>query len=238
MLSDRTIEMPRITMPRSVKLWLESFNQTPRDKQPVVDTTTNVWRADMNVHTTMDSDVVESARTKGLVFADREYEVLLLLVEGRSSAEIAEQLFISRRTAEIHVAGILAKLGVNAQAAAVLITILSGDEGTWREDMSVRVRVPWLPMVDANFLVSGHSITLRDIGGSEVKLSILDFQGRSGKLLRFQSRGGGVFPDCIEFAGMGRDAEIDVECLDETIAEEVAHRIENPFAERLQSRQE
>ena len=41
----------------------------------------------------------------------RETEVLSLLAEGCSNAEIARRLYISRRTAEHHVARILAKLG-------------------------------------------------------------------------------------------------------------------------------
>jgi non-specific serine/threonine protein kinase len=48
----------------------------------------------------------------------RERDVLRLLVEGRSNAEIAERLFISHRTAQTHVANILGKLGVNTRAAA------------------------------------------------------------------------------------------------------------------------
>ncbi len=42
----------------------------------------------------------------------REREVLRLLVDGRSNAEIADALFIGVRTARAHVANILAKLGV------------------------------------------------------------------------------------------------------------------------------
>ncbi|MGZ4305192.1 MAG: helix-turn-helix transcriptional regulator [Solirubrobacteraceae bacterium] len=51
----------------------------------------------------------------------RELEVLRLVAEGRSNGEIAEQLFISRKTASVHVSNILAKLGVTTrvQAAAV-----------------------------------------------------------------------------------------------------------------------
>jgi DNA-binding CsgD family transcriptional regulator len=50
------------------------------------------------------------------VLTRRETEVLSLLAEGCSNAEIAQRLYISRRTAEHHVARILAKLGLRTRA--------------------------------------------------------------------------------------------------------------------------
>ena len=50
---------------------------------------------------------------------EREHEVLQLLVAGRTDREIGDALFISWRTAQGHVASILAKLGVNSRTAAV-----------------------------------------------------------------------------------------------------------------------
>jgi DNA-binding CsgD family transcriptional regulator len=48
----------------------------------------------------------------------REVDVLRLLAEGRSNAEIADALFVSVRTARAHVASILARFGVPTRTAA------------------------------------------------------------------------------------------------------------------------
>jgi len=56
----------------------------------------------------------------------REYEVLQLLVDGRTNPEIANELFISPRTVSVHVTHILEKLNVENRSAAVALALRSG----------------------------------------------------------------------------------------------------------------
>jgi DNA-binding NarL/FixJ family response regulator len=48
----------------------------------------------------------------------RESEVLSLIADGYSNGQIAERLFIARKTASVHVSNILAKLGVGTRLEA------------------------------------------------------------------------------------------------------------------------
>ena len=54
----------------------------------------------------------------GLGLTAREFEVLRLVTAGRSNPEIATELFISAKTASVHVSNILAKLGVSSRGEA------------------------------------------------------------------------------------------------------------------------
>ncbi len=50
----------------------------------------------------------------------REMEVLLLMTEGKSNQEIADELFIALKTVKVHVSNILSKLGVQDRTQAVI----------------------------------------------------------------------------------------------------------------------
>jgi DNA-binding CsgD family transcriptional regulator len=53
---------------------------------------------------------------------ERELEVLQLVTAGRSNRDIADELFISPKTASVHVSNILAKLGVTTRTEAAAVT--------------------------------------------------------------------------------------------------------------------
>jgi DNA-binding CsgD family transcriptional regulator len=59
----------------------------------------------------------------------REIEVLALLAAGRTNREIGEELFISPKTASVHVTHILAKLGVSSRVEAALAGSRAGIVG-------------------------------------------------------------------------------------------------------------
>jgi ATP/maltotriose-dependent transcriptional regulator MalT len=56
-----------------------------------------------------------------LGLTQREREVLALVADGRSNPQIAAELFISRKTASVHVSNILGKLGVASRGEAAAV---------------------------------------------------------------------------------------------------------------------
>ncbi|PWU43234.1 LuxR family transcriptional regulator, partial [Micromonospora globispora] len=62
-----------------------------------------------------------AGRPGGDLLTSREQEVLRLVAEGHSNSRIAEQLFISPKTASVHVSRIIAKLDVTNRIEAAAL---------------------------------------------------------------------------------------------------------------------
>ncbi|CAM3365731.1 MAG: Major transcriptional regulator of spore coat formation GerE [Hydrogenibacillus schlegelii] len=57
----------------------------------------------------------------------REREVFELLVQDKTTKEIAEQLFISEKTVRNHISNVIQKLGVAGRSQAVIELIRMGE---------------------------------------------------------------------------------------------------------------
>ena len=55
-------------------------------------------------------------RTRGAALTEREHTIAQLIAEGASNPEIAQRLFLSRKTVERHVSNLLKKVGVRNRA--------------------------------------------------------------------------------------------------------------------------
>jgi DNA-binding NarL/FixJ family response regulator len=73
---------------------------------------------------TDEEEVAADGDSYGLT--SREREVLRLVADGRSNGQIAEALFISPKTASVHVSNILGKLGASTRVEAAAIAHRTG----------------------------------------------------------------------------------------------------------------
>lgn len=78
-------------------------------------------RADALIRRGRLAEAPSAARTGSAGLTAREQDVLRLLALGRSNRQIGEELFISGKTASVHVSHILAKLGASGRTEAVAI---------------------------------------------------------------------------------------------------------------------
>ncbi len=78
-----------------------------------------------------------TTRANSALLTARELEVLATMRDGLTNAEIAEQLYLSRKTVEHHISSILAKLGVSSRQKALLE---AGNRGLFVQNGSSTVK--------------------------------------------------------------------------------------------------
>ena len=105
---------------------------TPRDEliRAVEGTASGQTHIDPNVAGKILSHVASSPGDRDTTVAealsDRELDVLKLLAEGHTNAEIAERLYLTRGTVRNYVSAILAKLGVEDRTQAAILAVRHG----------------------------------------------------------------------------------------------------------------
>jgi DNA-binding NarL/FixJ family response regulator len=65
--------------------------------------------------------VLDESSVHRLDLTPREAEVLVLVAAGRTNRQIGDELFVSDKTASVHVSNILRKLGVNSRVDAAAV---------------------------------------------------------------------------------------------------------------------
>jgi len=93
--------------------------------------------ADLAVSCEQEAEV--NAMTPFTPLTSRERDVFYLLAQGFTNAEIAQQLFISRRTAETHRSQIMRKLGLHHMVELVFYALR---EGINRDTLSANFEIP------------------------------------------------------------------------------------------------
>ena len=82
---------------------------------------------------------LETTRSNPAGLTSREIEVLKLLVQGRTNAQLARQLHRSTRTIDHHVSAILEKIGVGSRSAAIAAAFALGITTEERRESAARL---------------------------------------------------------------------------------------------------
>jgi DNA-binding NarL/FixJ family response regulator len=75
---------------------------------------------------TLTGAISEFGKSRKPELTKREYEVMRMAAEGKTSADISQTLGISRRTAEAHRANLMQKLALKSQTELVLYAVRTG----------------------------------------------------------------------------------------------------------------
>jgi len=103
----------------SIRSWLRIDRLEAPQFAPLRETLDALDHLDADRAHKLLSDLLDGA--SGL--SSRETEVLRLIVDGRTNAEIAAKLYLSERTVHRHVSNILTKLGVRSRTAAAILAV-------------------------------------------------------------------------------------------------------------------
>jgi len=104
---------------RALKAGASGYLNKDSAAEQLVGAVRKIAAGGMHVGDAAAASLVASEKAPHEALSDREFEVLRLLVEGRSPTEIGEQLHLSVKTVSTHKARILEKLGLSSTAELV-----------------------------------------------------------------------------------------------------------------------
>jgi len=104
---------------RALKAGASGYLNKDSAAEQLVGAVRKIAAGGMHVGDAAAASLVASEKAPHEALSDREFEVLRLLVEGRSPTEIGEQLHLSVKTVSTHKARILEKLGLSGTAELV-----------------------------------------------------------------------------------------------------------------------
>jgi DNA-binding NarL/FixJ family response regulator len=115
----------------SIRSGADGFVEKTHTWNDFLDAVDCVSRGERYFHSTCTSRLNTLAGPQGggdhkSALSPREREVLGLIAEGRTSKEIASQLYISAQTVETHRANLMSKLGVHNVAGLVMSAVRTG----------------------------------------------------------------------------------------------------------------
>jgi len=108
---------------------IERRIEQPGDNQPISTERLSEWVSEVLALPEPSEEVVSSAgevRTLDTALTARELDIVRLIAKGRTNQEIADELFISLRTAQTHVSNVLTKLQLNSRAAVAAFAVRQG----------------------------------------------------------------------------------------------------------------
>lgn len=128
-----TMHLDRNTVKKAIKLGVEGYILKNADTNEFLHCIHTVMKGhnyftpkSMEILIDKGIEVKSTGLKKIQLLTERELEILNLVVQGLSTNEISEKLFIARRTTETHRKSIMSKLGVNNVAGMVRIAMQEG----------------------------------------------------------------------------------------------------------------
>lgn len=129
-----TPEQSAQTLVNALRSGVKSYVKKDCDSQEIIDSVRETWKGNkffcgQILETIRDASIdvedidIDAFSCEPVSLSDRENEIIILIAEGLTNGQIAEQLFLSNHTINTHRKNIMAKLGVKNTAGIVMYAV-------------------------------------------------------------------------------------------------------------------